>query len=267
MSAGSIIGEPELVRLVDAEALESFGELHGEFTPGRRLARLAQAASETPSQTAASRIADRRPSHDVDVRELRLRFAREKRADARRQCVGARHAPATTFISAMRWPSGTARPARLPARHRQRQPGLLGQLAHDAALRDRPSRPRRRSDRACRPGNRSGRRSRYARPITPSRNAPSDERSAAIGEAVAHRLVGKAPVAPGDEAREVGLEIRAAEHAAGDLAAAQQQHAPVPHLAASRRAASQNARRSRRAARRANGHGAARSADRAASAE
>ena len=43
-----------------------------------------------------------------------------------------------------------------------------------------------------------------------------------------HRPIGKAPVAPGDEAREIGLEIGAAEGPSGDRVVVQQQHAAVP---------------------------------------
>ena len=70
-----VIGEPELVRLVDTETAERLGERHdGEFTPRATVWQgLAQAAFEKGRDKRRHRwpqIAQR--SHDVNVRELRL---------------------------------------------------------------------------------------------------------------------------------------------------------------------------------------------------
>jgi hypothetical protein len=46
--------------------------------------------------------------------------------------------------------------------------------------------------------------------------------------AMLHRGIGKSPVAPCDEAREVGLEIPAAEDVSLDRVMVKEQHAPVP---------------------------------------
>ena len=76
----------------------------------------------------------------------------------------------------------------------------------------------------------------------------------AHAEAVEHGLVGKAPVAPGQEAREISLEIAGAETVACKHRVAPEQDAAVPHRRPFALLARRNAHRSPRGAPRANGH-------------
>src|SRR2546423_15132009 len=47
---------------------------------------------------------------------------------------------------------------------------------------------------------------------------------------MAPALVGTAAGAPGEEPREIGLQISAAQHAVGDCELVQDQHPAIPHL-------------------------------------
>ena len=147
------------------------------------------------------------------------------------------------------------------------EPGLLGQLAHHAAFEiDRVAHDIVRVGRARRE-NRSVRRSRCGRP---SRRAGTRRRTSATPPSAKQLRIDVSGKPQSRHAMKLAKSVSRyapAEHAVGDLAAAHQQHAPVPHLRLRRRAAWRNARRSRRAARPRSATAPARSAGRAASAE
>ena len=233
-----IDAERKLVRLVDAKALEDLAtwfhdalELHISFKEGgheRRHHRIEIGGPRTMRMSG----------------ELRLVLAREMREDARAQRRPRSRGACSSFI--MRDPR--------PGEHAC-QPGsasrVVGRRARSPrrpragrCRRDRPRRRRCRPGRACRPENRSGRHWRCAAPITPSRNAPSRARSAPMAKQLLPR-VGEAPVAPGEEAREIGLEIAPRNTPPSMSMLVQQQHAPVPQRRLALARARRNARRCR----------------------
>ena len=164
----------------------------------------------------------------MHVRKLRRLLARQEAADALAQSD--RVLPRLhdlhqrdALAERRRGPSGLRRDVG------ERQAGFLGQFADHAALEvdrvaDDVGRIRRAGREIDLAGGR-GVRAHLAQQKRAVRRAQRRHR-----EAVAHRGVGKAPVAPGDEAREVGFEIRAGQHAVGDVTAPHHQHAAVPHL-------------------------------------
>ena len=151
----------------------------------------------------------------MNVGELGLRSGWREMRGCARASASALSCACTIFISAMRWPSGVAvqpvsgATSAAPSPVSSVSSRITPRFEIDGVADDivRVGRARREIDL---PGIRCVR-------------AHHAEQERAVGgaqrrhrEAVAHRLVGKIPVAPRDEAREIHLQIRAAEHAVRD---------------------------------------------------
>ena len=203
-----------------------------QFTPRARLARASAIGCEKRRHIGRHRrLAGRRASRTIWMSASSGCAWLARNARMRSRNASALSRACTIFISAMRWPSGIA--SNRLAASTSAGPSPVSSVNSRITPRFEIDACRRRchSDPACRPENRSARHWRCAAPITPSRNAPSAERSAAMREAVAHRPVGKTPVAPGEEAREIGLrDTRRESTPSVDRCSPQQQHAAVPQL-------------------------------------
>ena len=130
-------------------------------------------------------------AHDMDVRQVPAACWRARiREDALAQRVGV-----LARLHDLHQRDALAERRRGPARLRRRRRRASGRSPRSVRgsrrVRDRPCRRRCRPDRACRPRNRSARRSRCAAPIWPSRNAPSAARSAAIAKQLQIVVSGK----------------------------------------------------------------------------
>ena len=204
---------------------------------------------ERQSRTAASSDRDRRARARSGCRRAPVRFAREMRRECARATRRRSSGTSRSFIMARRGPVRT-----------RTQP-LVGRIGVADQARF-PRQPR---------GGRCWR-DRRVSPVMSSRSgtpagkvdaagihrvrAHDAEQEGAVGTRAAHpwrssccTRFREAPVAPGQEAGEVGFEEGAAQHAIVDGMFGEQQHAAVPEARVWLASASQNAGRSPRGAR------------------